>query len=644
LAEPGKQEPKFKKQEKKSLKSGKTKKKTRTSDGKKPERSIEIETTLDLVCEKEEEDAMNGPDAAYDESRGILCVQFDDRDVKDYVENATIKKTDGTLLKNRTVADSEIAVDIGDRVFDEASEAGTKITDVSSQSDSSQSDSEERLNNTVDIGFIVENKASEAESKNADDISQSDSKGSTEVSSQDDHDVHQAETLRLHRLLSEALAKVVKVTEERMLEKNNVIKVSTEFAELKAEYSKASHQRCQLLANLEERDESLKVSERRITALKTEVESQVDLRGSLHIKLESANDEIYKLDTEIVSLEDEVYALQENYAGYEELQQELVKEKEKAAQRELSTQAFKKEDESGGVGALKETLNCQEFETSAMLSEKDDVIATLQKELAQLRNIVIAREYNAEAAGNQLDASSPVLSDEMTQADENTKVLAQGKGWDLGGVFRSAKKLDDEEAEAAGKQLDAGGPVLTDDVTQADENTKELAQKKGWGLGGVFRSAKNIDDEEAEAAGDQLDAGSPVLTDDETQADENPKALPQGKGWGLGGVFRSAKNVDDEEEAEASGDQLDAGSPVLTDGVTQADKNTKALPQGKGWGLGGMFRSAKNLGIEEAETSGDQLDAGSPVLTDDVTQAVENMKAERMGPWRNVQEHEQSRR
>jgi chromosome segregation ATPase len=315
-------------------------------------------------------------------------------------------------------------------------------------------------------------------------------------------------TIRLQRLLSEAFAKVGNVS-EIMLEKDNVSKVSTDFAELKAEYSKTSSQeRCELLVNLEEREESLKGSKKRIAALEGAVERQADLHHSLQIKLERADDEIDEMESEIRKLEDEIGTLQEIYYGYEELQQELVKQKEKVPVRELSVQALK-EDQSGGVKALEEKSKSQKWGASAKLSEKNDAIAALQKELLQLRNIAIARgssedqqyflqelqEYKAEVVvvrnsledarrqigileedNEELQSAKENLEDEAMSLKANvTKIAEESNTFQKEvTVWTEAAKEWKRRAEAAQKQLDAGSPDTVDNVTQVIENSKTL--------------------------------------------------------------------------------------------------------------------------------------------------------------------------
>jgi hypothetical protein len=312
-------------------------------------------------------------------------------------------------------------------------------------------------------------------------------------------------TIRLQRLLSEAFAKVSNVSEERtFLEKDNVSKVFTEFAELKAENSKISQGRCELLVNLEEREESLKGSKKRIAALEGAVQSQLDLHDSLQIKLERADDEIDEMESEILKLEEEIGTLQEIYSGYEELQQELVKEKEKLVERELSFRALK-ENQSGGVKGLEEKLKSQELEASAKLSEKHDAIAALQKEVVQLKNIAIAREsedhqyflqelqeYKAEvvAVRNSLEDARLQIgiieedNEELQSVKENledeamslkvnvTKIADESNAFQKEvTVWTEAASEWKRRAEAAQKQLDAGSPVPVD-----AESTKELVQ------------------------------------------------------------------------------------------------------------------------------------------------------------------------
>jgi hypothetical protein len=507
----------------------------------KTKQSIQVETVLDLLGENE---------------GGCIVTKLDSTDPEQLVGR----------LKNRNGTESEghfnnFNFDIEGTVFDEVSEAGTKSTDVSSQSDY---------------------------------------EGNTEDRRQYDHDRQSAVTSRLQRLLSEALAKLVTVTEERMLEKDNVLKVSTELVELKAEYYKTSHDICQLLGVLEEREKSLKKNENIVAALEIEVECQLDLQDSLHIKLDSANGEINKMDLEIVKLEDEVGTLQENHAEYEELQQELVKEKRKAAQRELSIHTLM-EDGRGGVGALKEILMSQDYDASAMLSEKDDDIAALQKEVAQLRNIAIAGEYKAAvvAARNSLEVSQRQIG---FLEEENEELLSAKENLE-GEVIRvkaNATKLAEEsnaaqeeltlwteaahewkrqteageckrQTEAAEKQQDAGSPLPTGEITidsskalllQAAMEHKRasrenLKQGKGWGLGGMFRAAKMVDHVEAEIRRlaiptlKELDTGSPALADDATQAVENAKAFPQDMfpQGAMGSKTRSCEMVTDSPQA-----------------------------------------------------------------------------------------------
>jgi hypothetical protein len=250
--------------------------------------------------------------------------------------------------------------------------------------------------------------------------------------------------------------------------------------------------------------------------------------------LDHADGDINKMDSKIVKLEGVIRALRETNAGNEELQQELVKEREKVAERELSIKALK-EDESGGVGYMEEKLKRQEFEASAVFFENNDLIAELQMELAQSRNIAITRDYKAEVMRNSLEVAQQ-KNGTLEEVNEELQLAKEHLEGEVIRLRANAKKLADKSdaaqelvalwsetankwklrAEADGKHLDVD--LYDEALTELKrENGKNLNKGKTWGIGGMFRRVKSLEDEEVEADGNDHDAGSTVPTDDVTE-------------------------------------------------------------------------------------------------------------------------------
>jgi hypothetical protein len=395
-----------------------------------------------------------------------------------------------------------------------------------------------------------------------------------------------------------------------------------------------------LMRLLEEREESLKQRERRIVDQENAVERQADLHNSLQSQslkeheralqqsyagYEALQQELVKEKQKVTmselsfkELKEDMSALQKTYAGYEALQQELAKEREKVAEKELSIQALKEDasahpDTDAGYEKLQQELikerekvietelSIQALkEDASALPDTDAGYEVLQQELVKEREKVAERECSIrllkehECALQATCAGYGELQQELVKEREKVgereliiKALKEDasahqendagyKELQQQELVKEREKLAEREEEQSTKEY------LECEVFRLRANAKKLVEKSNatQELLQLWTEEENEMKLGSDAAGDQLVVDSPVLTDEMTQAGKNTKVLAQGKGWGLGGVFRSARNLDD-EEAEAAGNQLDVGSPVLTDDVTQAVENMKALPQGK---------------------------------------------------------------
>jgi hypothetical protein len=439
-----------------------------------------------------------------------------------------------------------------------------------------------------------------------------------------------------------------------------------------------------LMRLLEEREESLKVGERRIAQLEGAVEKQLDLHTSLQIMLDNADDDIHQMDMEIEKLEDEICALQEANAGYEELQQELVKEKEKGAERELRIKALKedasaRQQTDAGYEALQQELDKEREkvaerelslqalkEDASTLQETDAGYEKLQQELAMEREKVAEKELSIHAlkehecalketyAGFEMlqqelvkekekvaerELSIHVLKEEaiarqetdaryeeLQQIKESEKVAERElsvNAFKEDGSGSSEVELKSEEFEASAKLSEKNDAITEAQIVLAqlrniaiateseDDSVQELQVYKSEIV--INRLQRNdgaleeVNEEQLSAKeyleGEvlRLRAHAQKILEKSNATQELLELWTEAENEELSQLWIEAEN-ELKRRSDTAGDQLDACS------ITHVVDNT--LLQGKGWGLGGMFKKVKNIDdYEEAEADWEHHDA-----------------------------------
>ncbi len=310
------------------------------------------------------------------------------------------------------------------------------------------------------------------------------------------------EVLRLQQQLSDALQKVVVMSEEQIQDKDQYLKKSTELSRAKAELTEAIQERTELVKQLKEREQIIEDERDRIDKLEQAIERQLDTQDALEVKLEKAEDEIEKLLIEIHELEtklDSGETIEGGGASFVELHEARKKLDEKEAEVESQKNQIEKlekelkdsltvpqlqiEELDAERTSLQGRLKADRLDYTLKLAAKDEQIAKLQEEVgmysgsSDAQDLVSARQKLNEARG---DANA--VREELETANQAIHEL-QGERDDLATINNSLKEtvtiLEKSVKELTEKTEMLSGKVLEwTQKTYSWKSKAETAERK----------------------------------------------------------------------------------------------------------------------------------------------------------------------
>jgi len=280
------------------------------------------------------------------------------------------------------------------------------------------------------------------------------------------------EVLRLQQQLSEALQKVVVMSEEQIQDKDQFLKASAELTRLKAELAEALQERGELVEELKDRDRIIEEERDRIDKLEQAIEKQLDTQDALEVKLEKSEDEIEKLLMEVQDLEGKLEngesgggaslaELRETKNKLSEKEAEVATQKERIEKLEddlknsLTVPQLQIEELDAENKALQGKLKGERLDFSTKLAAKDDLIAKLQEEVGA---------FNASSDAQDLISARQKLNEARADANMVREDL------------EAANKMI-EELQGEREDLVRRNETLKESVVGLENNVKELIEK-----------------------------------------------------------------------------------------------------------------------------------------------------------------------
>ena len=290
-----------------------------------------------------------------------------------------------------------------------------------------------------------------------------------------DGNIQRQEILRLQHQLSEALQKVVMTTEEHIHDKGQFLEVSTELSRLKAGLAEVVKERDSLSETLKERESMVENCMQRIDKLEAAIEKQLDAQDALEDKLERSEDEIQNLLDEIKHLESNVdrsrlgdgdavamlEELKDAEGALAEKEQETYDQQErieflvnelKNAATVNKLQLDELEAENQG---LKGKLKGEKLDATAKLANRDETIASLQKEL---------KKYKGASGAEDLAS----MREELREAKTEVEVSTMEKETAL----HMSNKVKGEKEELLERNN-----IMNEKVKILEKSVKELTEK-----------------------------------------------------------------------------------------------------------------------------------------------------------------------
>ena len=342
----------------------------------------------------------------------------------------------------------------------------------------------------------------------------------------DEEDLQRAEILRLQKQLSEALQKVVVITEEQIREKDEFLKVSTELSQLKGDFADVQREKEDLKQQVEQGDAAAQTTRERILKLEDAIERSLDEQERLMKQLEQSEDDYEKLLIETQDLEAKLKDT-DGYTDTEAIRNELKeakkslvdKEREVESQKHTIEHLEKEVKDNATVNklqvdeleaekkALDGKIKGERLEMQSKMTRKDETIGMLQKELSKYKN---------DSGMQDVAVVSAALQSAQSELD-----MARN---DAERAERQVDKLKDEKEDLLGRNnaLNDQVKVLHKNVNELTAKTKDLGEK-------VLQWTEKTYDwktraEKAEKLLDSGDAQS-VESSDDLAVDESPQGL-----------------------------------------------------------------------------------------------------------------------
>lgn len=348
------------------------------------------------------------------------------------------------------------------------------------------------------------------------------------------------EILRLHQLLSDALQKVATQTAEQIQDKDLFLKVSTELSNVKAELNDMQSEKHDLHAKLEERDLKIEKCVTQIENLTESLERQRADQALVEADLEQSEADVDKLLIKIEDLEraadssggvtDEVLRMElkdakialvdknrevesyksklENLENEIQLHKSRIRELEDEIEETSTVSKLQIDELEDEKKALQGKLKGERLDFSSKLSQKEEMVTSLQQELARYR-------------GNSEYEEIAVIRDELSQAKSELQIATK----ELESTQRILSKVKGEKEDLLERnnKLNADVKRLEKSVSELTFKSNDLGEK-------VLKWTEQTYDwkARADAAEKKLQAlseGNEITSDSGSMAEEAPQGL-----------------------------------------------------------------------------------------------------------------------
>jgi aspartate beta-hydroxylase len=435
----------------------------------------------------------------------------------------------------------------------------------------------------------------------------------------------------LREKLADSKQKMETLTEEHYEELSQFNETTKELVQARIDYTKTLNESRELREDLQNREHDLEEKDKRIASLTMAVESQMDRADALDLKLEHADEEIRALEDQMKEMEDELLAYRSAAAKDEadgdnvhlkqarddmekrlsaererrlnekqkkladkqrefEAEREKYLEKEKKREEELAQQELlerqKKMDRDeerqqldGEISsrlkelendnsALQARLKSEQLVSTDKMKKKDEAIAKLQKEMAQLKNDQSARDADPNSAASlqqevaYIKAEAEAAKDELDEVQKLNIILSeeiedlQAAKAELKDDFHTLQKeVADWKRQAADWQRKAvEWKIKSSDWTAKTFEWKDKAEF-------FERMVRELDPSRLEGGGEFSKPESAPEPSPQAlflQAAMNRKVAPAPKMGIFGGIFsKGSTDVGSDGEAEARCKELE---------------------------------------------------------------------------------------
>jgi hypothetical protein len=296
--------------------------------------------------------------------------------------------------------------------------------------------------------------------------------------------LHRVETHRLQQQLTEALEKVVKVSEDQGRVKDSLLVASTKLMETTAALVFSTAEVSDLKAKLAERNSEVEENKKRIASLEKAVETQLDNQDALEVKLEAADEEIDKMETEMKLLDEEIVVLKTRKEELTDLSGELdeVRRVQDDLQMTVDEQVLLLDERERKIKTLEQEmgehsdflqkietltqenvglqgkLKSEQLEIGVRLSKKSDAIASLQKEMALMK-----KDSDSHVSGD-----FTVMSKELKQCQKQISLARD----DLEDAQRRIGFLEEENEDLQAANGKLKGELKTLERSASESGTK----------------------------------------------------------------------------------------------------------------------------------------------------------------------------
>mmetsp|Transcript_44346 Transcript_44346/g.107208 ORF Transcript_44346/g.107208 Transcript_44346/m.107208 type:complete len:981 (+) Transcript_44346:371-3313(+) len=321
----------------------------------------------------------------------------------------------------------------------------------------------------------------------------------TTSSTHADDDAQQEELLKLQHQLSEALQKVLVMSEEQIQDKDQFLKASSELGRVKVELAEAVEERGELIDQVKDRDADLKECQKRIGKLEEAIERQLDTQDALEVKLERSEDEIEKLLVEMQEMETKMsngesvgggggggaslVELHEAKKAVENKNDEIkklntkIEDLEKELKDAMTVPQLQIDELDEENKALQGRLKGEKLEANAKLAAKEEMIKNLQTELDQYKGSSDAQDLvSARTKLNEARADATAVREDLDTAK------------------RMIEEMQNEREDLLEKNS-----ILLDNVKLLDESVQELTEKSDMLSGKVLDWTEKTYDWKAKA-------------------------------------------------------------------------------------------------------------------------------------------------